>query len=301
MSLSTKLDEKLEGADNFRAWKYRVMLILEEHDLEGFIENEVPEPEGDEAKARHKKSLIKAKRIIADSIKDHLIPHVSSLKTPKEMFDALSRLYEGKNINRKMTLRAQLKEVKMQDSESIQSYFTRVSQLKEQIEAIGDSVEEAELVMTTMNGLPRPWDPFIKGICSRRKLTKFSRLWEDCTQEEARLEAREEKLGQENQALTVQARKGKGKVEDRPKRRFQKHQKKGKKTNPNVRCFACEKLGHISRDCPLVQEVKKNEGNKRHHANVAEDEGPSQKKEKTNNSDMIFLVFSSNRYGHSWE
>ena len=96
MSLSTKLDEKLEGADNFRAWKYRVMLILEEHDLEGFIENEVPEPEGDEAKARHKKSLIKAKKIIADSIKDHLIPHVSSLKMPKEMFDALSRLYEGR-------------------------------------------------------------------------------------------------------------------------------------------------------------------------------------------------------------
>jgi hypothetical protein len=80
------------------------------------------------------------------------------------MFDALSRLYEGKNINRKMTLRTQLKGVKMKDSESIQSYFTRVSQLKEKIEAIGDSVEEVELVMTTMNGLPRPWDPFIKGF-----------------------------------------------------------------------------------------------------------------------------------------
>ena len=65
------------------------MLIFEEHDLEGFIEANIPEPKGDEAKAKHKKSLIKAKRIIADSIKDHLIPHVSSLKTPKEMFDAL--------------------------------------------------------------------------------------------------------------------------------------------------------------------------------------------------------------------
>ena len=94
--------------------------------------------------------------------------------------------------------------------------------------------------MTTMNGLPRPWDPFIKGICSRRKLTKFSRLWEDCTQEEARLESREEKLGQEeNQALTVQARKGKNKVEDRPPRKFQKHQKKKQKINPNIQCFTC--------------------------------------------------------------
>ena len=37
MTISTKLDEKLEGVDNFRAWKYRVMLVLEENDLEGFI------------------------------------------------------------------------------------------------------------------------------------------------------------------------------------------------------------------------------------------------------------------------
>ena len=66
---------------------------------------------GDEAKALHKKNLIKAKRIIVDSIKDHLIPRVSSLKTPKAMFDALTKLFEGKNINQKMTLRNQLKNV----------------------------------------------------------------------------------------------------------------------------------------------------------------------------------------------
>ena len=174
MTIITKLDEKLEGSDKFRAWKYRVMLVLEENDLEGFIEADIPEPEGDEDKTKRKKSLVKEKRIIADSIKDHLIPHVSSLKTPKQMFNSLSRLYEGKNINKKMTLRTQLKKVKMQDSESIKSYFTRVSQIREQIEAIGDSVEEAKLVMTTMNGLLRPWDPFIKEIYSRRKLTKFS-------------------------------------------------------------------------------------------------------------------------------
>lgn len=99
MNSSTKFDEKLEGADNFRAWKYKIMLILEVNDLEGFIQEEVVEPEGAEAKAKYKKNMVKTKRIIADSIKDNLIPHVSSLKTPKQMFDALSRLYEGKNIN----------------------------------------------------------------------------------------------------------------------------------------------------------------------------------------------------------
>jgi hypothetical protein len=61
MNSITKLDEKLEGANNFRAWKYRVMLILEETNLEGFIEEEVADPEGDEAKAKYKKSLVKEK------------------------------------------------------------------------------------------------------------------------------------------------------------------------------------------------------------------------------------------------
>ena len=69
----------------------------------------------------------KAKKIIVDSIKDHLIPQVSSLKTPKEMFDSLTNIFEGKNINLNMTLRNQLKNVKIQNVETMQSYFTRVS------------------------------------------------------------------------------------------------------------------------------------------------------------------------------
>ena len=82
-------------------------------------------------KSLHRKKLVKAKKIIADSIMDHLIPHVCSLKTNKEMFDSLSKLFEGKNINQNMTLRKQLKNVKIQNAETIQSYFTVVSQIKE--------------------------------------------------------------------------------------------------------------------------------------------------------------------------
>ena len=79
--------------------------------MDSYISVEVLVPEEDEAKALHKKKLVMAKRIIADSIKDRLIPQVSSQKTPKAMFDALTKLFEGKNINRKMTLRNQLKNV----------------------------------------------------------------------------------------------------------------------------------------------------------------------------------------------
>ena len=105
------------------------------------------------------------------------------------MFDALTKLFEGKNINQKMTLRNQLKNVKIHNAETIQSYFTRVSQIKEQLQVVEEDIGNGEVVMTTLNGLPRSWDSFIQGICARKKLVKFSRLWEECSQKEARIAA----------------------------------------------------------------------------------------------------------------
>ena len=67
-----------------------------------------------------------------------------------------------------MTLRKQLKNVNIQNAETIQSYFTRVSQIKEQLEAVDEEVENAEIVMTTLNGLPGSWYSFIRGMCSRK-------------------------------------------------------------------------------------------------------------------------------------
>ena len=59
---------------------------------------------------------------------------MSSLKTPKAMFNGLPKMFEGKNINQKMTLRNQSKNVKIKNAETIQSYFTRVSQIEEELE-----------------------------------------------------------------------------------------------------------------------------------------------------------------------
>ena len=63
------------------------------------------------------------------------------------MFDALSGMYEGRNINRKMNLRAQLISTKMSKGESIHKYFTGLPQFKEQIEAIKYNINEIEQEM----------------------------------------------------------------------------------------------------------------------------------------------------------
>jgi hypothetical protein len=46
-----------------------------------------------------------------DSIKDHLIPNISELKSAKRMYDVLVKLFESKNTNQKLALRQQHREV----------------------------------------------------------------------------------------------------------------------------------------------------------------------------------------------
>ena len=106
-------------------------------------------------------------------------------------------------------------------------------------------MENVDIVMTTLNGLPRSWDSFIQGICAKKKLVKFSRLWEECTQEEARTAAREQKMGSEDQALRVHSKKTK----------ISSHHSKGKyfsKTNSRKyfsrgRCYTCDEVGPCKR------------------------------------------------------
>ena len=67
-----KFEYKIEGEDNFQEYKYIISLILEDNDLDKYINEEVPEPEGEEEKENDNKNMIRDKRIIEDSVKDKI-------------------------------------------------------------------------------------------------------------------------------------------------------------------------------------------------------------------------------------
>jgi hypothetical protein len=224
---------------------------------------------------KFRKNEVKAKRILTDSIKDHLIHNVSELKSLKEMFDALTRLYESKNTIRKLTLRHQLRNVTMNKSETISNYFMRISQIKDQLAAIGDPVEDVELVTTTLNGFTSSWDPFFQGICARRRFPKFDKLWEYCTQEESRLISKSQKTNdEENQALDAQVKKRKEREEGIPRKSKKPHHKKDAS---KVQCYTYKKMGHYASQCPHKHEKGKK---KKHHAHIADDEEHKSKDEE---------------------
>jgi hypothetical protein len=118
----------------------------------------------------------------------------------------------------------------MLKSDSINTYLRKVSEIRDQLKAIGDEVSDAELVTISLNGLPISWEPFIQSICGRKKLPKFDNLWSDCVQEETRMLSRkilqkppEEKKKKKSKHLQPMQEKGK----ENSRRRIQDHQERG--------------------------------------------------------------------------
>jgi len=81
-----KDNEKLADSSGFATSKTRIYVTLDEYgvleDVEGKISSP-PENAPQAAKSKYKKGDIKAKKIIIDSLRDHLHVYISSLKTSK--------------------------------------------------------------------------------------------------------------------------------------------------------------------------------------------------------------------------
>jgi hypothetical protein len=186
-----KIEDRLEGETNFWAWKARVILLLEENDLKEYVEGVVRSPIDPQEMETHKKKEVKAKRVLLDSIKDHLIPHIVEKKYAKEMYDALVNLYQNKNTNMMLHLKHQLLVVKMSNEDTIVNYLMKITHIRDQLAAIGETIQDVELVNVVLRGLPKSWEPFVQGICAQETMSGFDRLWNGCIQEETRLESRD--------------------------------------------------------------------------------------------------------------
>jgi hypothetical protein len=88
-----RVEDRLDGASKFLSWKSRVTLALKEYDLWELVDKAVVPPTYLVALLAHKKKEIKVERVILDSMKDHIIPHLYEKKKAKEVFYASVGLF----------------------------------------------------------------------------------------------------------------------------------------------------------------------------------------------------------------
>jgi hypothetical protein len=278
MTNSMKSENKLDGASNFRAWKTRIDLILAKNKVLDIVKGKIVKPEFKEGEEKESQNVaamekfkdvdINAMSIIVDSIKDHLIPYISHLDSSKKMYDALTNLFSVKNIGQVMSLKNELRDMNMNDDDSITSYFVRISRLRDQLQAIEEITSEKELVNIVLNGLPKTWDAFAASMNTRKEYPK----------KKSRINAKEKPQKKyDDQAFTARFKNFKD------KRTFDSRRKpKQRKDISEIQCFNCQKYGHYRNQCPELKKRKE-----KHEASVAEEKEPT-KKTKQDGRDFFY-------------
>ena len=100
-------------------------------------------------------------------MKDNLISVITPLKTAKECFNTLTNLYEKKAPTQKRALKNKMHNMNMERDETVGSFFTNISQVKDQLASISMETDEDDLIQTSINGNPTSWETFIGMVNGR--------------------------------------------------------------------------------------------------------------------------------------
>jgi hypothetical protein len=125
----TLVEDRLDGSSNFSSWKSRLQITLEEDDLLSVIQKALPETTTDEEKEEWKEDDVKARKIIIYLVRNHLLPHISNLRTTREMCEALKNMFESKNTLKSITLKGQLQNIKMTKDDIVATFFMKNSEI----------------------------------------------------------------------------------------------------------------------------------------------------------------------------
>ena len=107
-------------------WKARILSILDRYHIKDFALKTRAIPDDPIEKAKYEEAMARAKCIILDGIKDHVVPHIAKKNTSNEMWEALKKLYQHTSVQRKMLLENQLRSYQMQKGEHINIFLERL-------------------------------------------------------------------------------------------------------------------------------------------------------------------------------
>ena len=155
-------------------------LNLEDQDVMDYVQGKIQESPSTApaaTKTKYKKGEIKAKLMIRDSIHKSLVAYISEVGISKEMYDKLVHMLKANYANRVLFFKNQLKNLKKGRDESVQSYFLKLTEIKNNLLAIGETIADREMVLTALGGLSFEWHVFNTTILNNNVIPNFDEYY----------------------------------------------------------------------------------------------------------------------------
>ncbi|WVZ11959.1 hypothetical protein V8G54_016489 [Vigna mungo] len=242
-TMTTKFDvEKFNGANDFGLWKIKMEAILIQQGCNEALKGESRMSDA-MTQEEKKKMGDKARSAIILCLGDKVLREVAKEKTAAEIWAKLESLYMTRSLAHRLCLKQQLFSFKMSESRTIEEQIAEFSKIVDDLENIEVKLEDEDKVVILLNALPKTFEHFrdallygkdqvitLEEVLTSIRTKEFQKLQDSKTTEE--------------RASGLISVKGKGK----------KQSGKEKKLNPDdtkqVRCFKCQKMGHIKKFCP---------------------------------------------------
>ena len=130
---------------------------MENNRLKEFIDRVIPKPPTSDAKdlAELRKCVVKARRIILEGIRDHIVLNLHSKETPFAMWKASTYLFQNNSDHKKMAMKKKLKNINIEKGDSIPNYMTKFTQCQDELGSVSVTIAEGDLVSLELLGLPK--------------------------------------------------------------------------------------------------------------------------------------------------
>jgi hypothetical protein len=177
----------------------------------------------------------RAMAILIKSCSIEIHPLISEIEDPRVAWEILQNHYEVKDVTRKLDLRNSLKELKISEDVSTESYLNEFRNINSQLIGIGVIIPNEELIEIILNALPSSYEAFLFGIEAQPVLPSLDVLMSKLIHIE---NIRSRKLGtrsNNSEALFVRS--------SRPNRSGP-----SEKTRVGP-CNYCGRMGHLKRQC----------------------------------------------------
>ena len=109
--------DRLDGASNFAVCKARILSVLDRNHVKYFALRTIGIPVDPAENEKYEEAMARAKCIILDGVKDHVVPYIVEKDMANAMWEALMKLYQHTSMQRKMLLENQLRSYQMQKGE----------------------------------------------------------------------------------------------------------------------------------------------------------------------------------------
>ncbi|KAG7584577.1 Integrase catalytic core [Arabidopsis suecica] len=247
---------------NYTFWTIRMTMALRVHKVWEAIE-----PGSEDVDKNNMASAL-----LLQSIPEALTLQVGKLNTAKKIWDAIkSRNLGADRVKdaRLQTLMGDFERIKMKETEKIDDFAGRLSELQTKSASLGHDIEEPKLVKKFLNGLPRK--RYIHIIAALEQVLDLnSTTFEDIV---GRLKAYEERICDEedhpedqgkllyansetqpwysNRGRGQGGRRGRGRGRSGYIQNNNYQQNNGNYRDASkITCYRCDKLGHYASDCP---------------------------------------------------